>query len=47
MEYGDALHTAQSLLYRKADMAMAFEYYLDTDYEFNTDFSEKAGRMPV
>lgn len=22
-------------------MAMAFEYYLDTDYEFNTDFQKK------
>lgn len=26
---------------QEADMAMAFEYYLDTDYEFNTDFQEK------
>lgn len=26
---------------QEADMAMAFEYYLDTDYEFNTDFQKK------
>ena len=26
---------------QEADMAMAFEYYLDTDYEFNTDFQRK------
>lgn len=26
---------------QEADMAMAFEYYLDTDYEFNTHFQEK------
>ena len=25
---------------QEADMAMAFEYYLDTDYEFNTDFQK-------
>ena len=25
----------------EADMAMAFEYYLDTDYEFNTSFQKK------
>ena len=26
---------------QEADMAMAFEYYLDTDYTFNTDFQKK------
>lgn len=26
---------------QEADMAMAFEYYLDIDYEFNTDFQKK------
>ncbi len=26
---------------QEADMAMAFEYYLDTDYEFNTKFQKK------
>ena len=26
---------------QEADMAMAFEYYLDPDYEFNTDFQKK------
>ena len=26
---------------QEADMAMAFEYYLNTDYEFNTDFQKK------
>lgn len=26
---------------QEADMAMAFEYYLDTDYEFNTNFQKK------
>lgn len=26
---------------QEADMALAFEYYLDTDYEFNTDFQKK------
>ena len=26
---------------QEADMAMAFEYYLDMDYEFNTDFQKK------
>lgn len=26
---------------QEADMAMAFEHYLDTDYEFNTDFQKK------
>lgn len=26
---------------QEADMAMAFEYYLDTAYEFNTDFQKK------
>ncbi len=26
---------------QEADMAMAFEYYLDTDYDFNTDFQKQ------
>ena len=26
---------------QEADMAMAFEYYLNTDYKFNTDFQKK------
>ena len=26
---------------QEADMALAFEYYLDPDYEFNTDFQKK------
>ena len=26
---------------QEADMAMAFEYYLNTDYDFNTDFQKK------
>ena len=29
---------------QEADMAMAFEYYLDTDYEFNTDFQKKLAK---
>lgn len=29
---------------QEADMAMAFEYYLDTDYEFNTDLSERISK---
>ncbi len=29
---------------QEADMAMAFEYYMDTDYEFNTDFQEQLAK---
>ncbi|MCC8073179.1 MAG: hypothetical protein LIO62_03535 [Clostridiales bacterium] len=28
----------------EADMAMAFEYYLDTDYSFNTDFQKQVAK---
>lgn len=29
---------------QEADMAMAFEYYMDTDYDFNTDFQEQLAK---
>ncbi len=35
--WGTIAYSAITSLY-EADMAMAFEYYLDTDYTFNTDF---------
>lgn len=35
--WGCVAYSAITSLY-EADMALAFEYYLDTDYEFNTEF---------
>lgn len=39
-QWGCVAYSAITSL-QEADMAMAFEYYLDTDYEFNTDFQKK------
>ncbi len=38
--WGCIAYSAITSLY-EADMAMAFEYYLDTDYEFGSDFQEQ------
>ena len=38
--WGGVAYSAITSL-QEADMAMAFEYYLDTDYEYNTDFQKK------
>ena len=39
-QWGCVAYSAITSL-QEADMAMAFEYYLDKDYEFNTDFQKK------
>ena len=38
--WGAVAYSAITSLY-EADMAMAFEYYLDTDYDFGTEFKEQ------
>jgi len=38
--WGCMAYSAITSLY-EADMALAFEYYMDTDYEFGTDFKEQ------
>ena len=42
--WGCIAYSAITSLY-SADMALAFEYYLDTDYEFNTEFQEKLAEI--
>lgn len=42
--WGCIAYSAITSLY-SADMALAFEYYLDTDYEFNTDFQAKLAEI--
>ena len=42
--WGCIAYSAITSLY-SADMALAFEYYLDTDYEFNTDFQAKLSEI--
>ena len=42
--WGCIAYSAITSLYA-ADMALAFEYYLDTDYEFNTDFQAKLAEI--
>ena len=42
--WGCMAYSAITPLY-SADMAMAFEYYLDKDYSFNTDFQKKLAEI--
>ncbi len=42
--WGCVAYSAITSLY-SADMALAFEYYLDTDYSFNTDFQAKLAEI--
>ncbi len=42
--WGCVAYSAITSLY-SADMAMAFEYYLDEDYTFNTEFQEKLAEI--
>ena len=42
--WGCIAYSAITSLY-SADTALAFEYYLDTDYEFNTDFQAKLAEI--
>jgi len=42
--WGCMAYSAITPLY-SADMAMAFEYYLDTDYSFNTDYQKKMAEL--
>lgn len=42
--WGCMVYSAITSLY-SADMAMAFEYYLNTDYSFNTEFQKKLAEI--
>ena len=44
MEHGGAVAYSPITSLYEADMAMAFEYYMDSDYDFNTSFQQQMAK---